>query len=102
MVVGGAMAWTAGSGIAAETRAQAIDKSTRYSHIRVGAEGEQLPSSTDDLIRLWSDDLDLMLPVQKGDSLALLLLRDNDGGSASQKLLAASLTVAGATARYYR
>jgi murein DD-endopeptidase MepM/ murein hydrolase activator NlpD len=56
----------------------------------------------DDLIRIYSYDVDFQRRVQPGDSFEVLFAEDENSSDGKGEVLLASLTTAGETRRYYR
>jgi murein DD-endopeptidase MepM/ murein hydrolase activator NlpD len=56
----------------------------------------------DDLIRIYSYDVDFQRKVQPGDSLELLFAGEDESANEKADVLYAALTTAGETKRYYR
>ena len=56
----------------------------------------------DDLIRIYSYDVDFQRKVQPGDSLELLFAGEDESANEKADVLFAALTTAGETKRYYR
>ena len=58
----------------------------------------------DDMIRIYSYDVDFQRKVQPGDSFDVFYAGDDDNANANEKreVLFASLTVGGETKKYYR
>jgi murein DD-endopeptidase MepM/ murein hydrolase activator NlpD len=56
----------------------------------------------DDLIRIYSYDIDFQRKVQPGDSLELLFAGEDESANEKADVLYAALTTAGETKRYYR
>jgi murein DD-endopeptidase MepM/ murein hydrolase activator NlpD len=56
----------------------------------------------DELIRIYSYDVDFQRRVQPGDSFEVLFAGDEDGGEGKQDVLFASLTTGGETRKFYR
>jgi murein DD-endopeptidase MepM/ murein hydrolase activator NlpD len=56
----------------------------------------------DDLIRIYSYDIDFQRRVQPGDSFEVLFAEDENSNDAKGEVLLASLTTGGETRRYYR
>jgi murein DD-endopeptidase MepM/ murein hydrolase activator NlpD len=56
----------------------------------------------EDLIRIYSYDIDFQRRVQPGDSFEILFAGEDEGNDAKSEVLFASLTTGGETRRYYR
>src|SRR5690606_35433652 len=56
----------------------------------------------DDMIRIYSYDVDFQRRVQPGDSFEILYPGEEESVDAKTEVLYASLTVGGETKRYYR
>jgi murein DD-endopeptidase MepM/ murein hydrolase activator NlpD len=56
----------------------------------------------EDIIRIYSYDIDFQRRVQPGDSFELLFAGEDEGADAKSEVLFASLTTGGETRRYYR
>ncbi len=56
----------------------------------------------DELIRIYSYDVDFQRKVQPGDSFELLFAGDDEGGEAKGEVVFSSLTLGGETKRFYR
>ena len=56
----------------------------------------------EDLVRIYSYDVDFQRKVQPGDSFEILFAGDEDGSDARSEVLFASLTTSGETRRFYR
>jgi murein DD-endopeptidase MepM/ murein hydrolase activator NlpD len=74
-----------------------------YQSIYETALRNQVPRPViDDLIRIYSYDVDFQHKVQAGDSLELLFAGEDDAGNEKADVLYASLTTAGETKKFYR
>jgi murein DD-endopeptidase MepM/ murein hydrolase activator NlpD len=75
-----------------------------YQSVYETALRQQVPRSViDDLIRIYSYDVDFQRRVQPGDSFEVLFAGDDETGSENKgDVLFASLTIGGETKRYYR
>ena len=75
-----------------------------YQSVYETALRQQVPRPViDDLIRIYSYDVDFQRRVQPGDSFELLFAgEDEAGGETKTDVLFASLTIGGETKRYYR
>lgn len=75
-----------------------------YQSIYETALRQQVPRPLiDEMIRIYSYDVDFQRKVQPGDSFELLYPgEDENGGEAKSEVLFAALTVGGETKRYYR
>src|SRR5262245_63658657 len=75
-----------------------------YQSVYETALRQQVPRPMiDELIRIYSYDVDFQRRVQPGDSFEVLFAFDEDTGSeAKSEVMFASLTVGGETKRYYR
>jgi murein DD-endopeptidase MepM/ murein hydrolase activator NlpD len=62
------------------------------------------PSVIDDMVRIYSYDVDFQRKVQPGDSFDVFYAGEDEGSTTSEKneVLFASLTVGGETKKYYR
>jgi len=62
------------------------------------------PSVIDDMVRIYSYDVDFQRKVQPGDSFDVFYAGEDEGSTITEKneVLFASLTVAGETKKYYR
>jgi murein DD-endopeptidase MepM/ murein hydrolase activator NlpD len=62
------------------------------------------PSVIDDMVRIYSYDVDFQRKVQPGDSFDVFYAGEDEGSTTTEKneVLFASLTVAGETKKYYR
>ena len=62
------------------------------------------PNVIEDMVRIYSYDVDFQRKVQPGDSFDVFFAGEDEGGSSSEKpeVLFASLTVGGETKKYYR
>jgi len=62
------------------------------------------PSVIDDMVRIYSYDVDFQRKVQPGDSFDVFYAGEDEGSNITEKseVLFASLTVAGETKKYYR
>ena len=56
----------------------------------------------EDIIRIYSYDIDFQRRVQPGDSFEILFAGEDEGADAKSEVLFASLTTGGETRRYYR
>jgi murein DD-endopeptidase MepM/ murein hydrolase activator NlpD len=56
----------------------------------------------EDIIRIYSYDIDFQRRVQPGDSFEILFAGEDEGNDAKSEVLFASLTTGGETRRYYR
>jgi murein DD-endopeptidase MepM/ murein hydrolase activator NlpD len=74
-----------------------------YQSIYETALRNQVPRPViDDLIRIYSYDVDFQRKVQAGDSLELLFAGEDDASNEKADVLYASLTTAGETKKFYR
>jgi murein DD-endopeptidase MepM/ murein hydrolase activator NlpD len=74
-----------------------------YQSIYETALRSQVPRPViDDLIRIYSYDVDFQRKVQAGDSLELLFAGEDDASNEKADVLYASLTTAGETKKFYR
>jgi murein DD-endopeptidase MepM/ murein hydrolase activator NlpD len=74
-----------------------------YQSIYETALRNQVPRPViDDLIRVYSYDVDFQRKVQPGDSLELLFAGEDEAGNEKADVLYASLTTGGETKKYYR
>jgi murein DD-endopeptidase MepM/ murein hydrolase activator NlpD len=74
-----------------------------YQSIYETALRNQVPRPViDDLIRIYSYDVDFQRKVQPGDSLELLFAGEDESSNEKVDVLYASLTTAGETKKYYR
>jgi murein DD-endopeptidase MepM/ murein hydrolase activator NlpD len=74
-----------------------------YQSIYETALRNQVPRPViDDLIRIYSYDVDFQHKVQAGDSLELLFAGEDDASNEKADVLYASLTTAGETKKFYR
>jgi murein DD-endopeptidase MepM/ murein hydrolase activator NlpD len=74
-----------------------------YQSVYETALRQQVPRPViDDLIRIYSYDVDFQRRVQPGDSFEVLFASEDEIGEAKGDVLFASLTTGGETRRYYR
>ncbi len=76
-----------------------------YQSIYETAMRNKVPSSViDDMVRIYSYDVDFQRKVQPGDSFEVFFAGEDEGSTITEKndVLFASLTVAGETKKYYR
>jgi murein DD-endopeptidase MepM/ murein hydrolase activator NlpD len=76
-----------------------------YQSIYETALRNKVPSSViDDMVRIYSYDVDFQRKVQPGDSFDVFFAGEDEGSTITEKneVLFASLTVAGETKKYYR
>src|SRR6202023_211781 len=76
-----------------------------YQSIYETALRNKVPASViEDMIRIYSYDVDFQRKVQPGDSFDVFFAGEDEGASANEKteVLFASLTVGGETKKYYR
>jgi murein DD-endopeptidase MepM/ murein hydrolase activator NlpD len=74
-----------------------------YQSIYETALRQQIPRAMiDELIRIYSYDVDFQRRVLPGDSFEVLYAGDEDGGEARNEVLFASLTTGGETRKFYR
>ena len=76
-----------------------------YQSIYETALRNKVPSSViDDMVRIYSYDVDFQRKVQPGDSFEVFFAGEDEGSTITEKndVLFASLTVAGETKKYYR
>lgn len=74
-----------------------------YQSIYETALRQQVPQPLiDELVRIYSYDIDFQRRVQPGDSLELLYSAEDEGQEGKGDILYAALTVGGETKRYYR
>jgi murein DD-endopeptidase MepM/ murein hydrolase activator NlpD len=90
----------------AQTKDTDVDDGTGvrlYQSIYETALRNQVPRPViDDLIRVYSYDVDFQRKVQAGDSLELLFSGEDEASSEKAEVLYASLTTGGETKKYYR
>jgi murein DD-endopeptidase MepM/ murein hydrolase activator NlpD len=90
----------------AQTKDTDVDDGTGvrlYQSIYETALRNQVPRPViDDLIRVYSYDVDFQRKVQAGDSLELLFSGEDETGSEKAEVLYASLTTGGETKKYYQ
>src|SRR5262249_48835475 len=74
-----------------------------YQSIYETALRNQVPRALiDDLIRIYSYDIDFQRKVQPGDAFEVLFADDSEGGSDKSEVLFASITTNGVTNKFYR
>jgi murein DD-endopeptidase MepM/ murein hydrolase activator NlpD len=74
-----------------------------YQSIYETALRNQVPRAMiDDLIRIYSYDVDFQRKVQPGDSFEVLYAGEDEAGTAKSEVLFASLTTGGETRKFYR
>jgi murein DD-endopeptidase MepM/ murein hydrolase activator NlpD len=74
-----------------------------YQSVYETALRQQVPRPiVDELVRIYSYDVDFQRRVQPGDSFEVLFGGEEEGGEAKGEVVFASLTIGGETKRYYR
>jgi murein DD-endopeptidase MepM/ murein hydrolase activator NlpD len=74
-----------------------------YQSVYETALRQQVPRSViDDIVRVYSYDVDFQRRVQPGDSFELLYAAEDEASDSKTEVLYTSLTIGGETRRYYR